>query len=96
MKLKEYLEKNKISALKFSFSCGTDAAAIYAIVKGIRRPQQALAERIEKATNGEVKVVELRGKDERIIEGIKKQKADYLRSRDSIRKALKAVDILGD
>jgi hypothetical protein len=64
MRLKEYLEKNDIKPNTLAVKCDICVASIYNYLKG-GRPNQVVAERIEKETAGEVTSAELRRKDAR-------------------------------
>ena len=72
MKLEEYLRFNNIKQHTFAKSLGVSQGHINSMIKGKREPSVSLAKKIEKATNGEVSVVELL--DIKIPEGISKIK----------------------
>ena len=64
MKLKDFLEKYRIHPVEFAVRCKISPASIYLYLKG-RKPHQRTAERIEKASDGVVSVMELRDEDQR-------------------------------
>ena len=66
MKLREYLQKYRITRKEFSQRVGVSDASIYNYLFGRKNPTQKIAERIEKESDGLVTVFELRGKDARI------------------------------
>ena len=59
MTLKEYLEKNRIKQADFAEITGLKQAMISLYINGQRRPSPETALKIEKATGGEVKAVDL-------------------------------------
>lgn len=65
MILKEYLQKSGTSAERFSVRSGVPFSSLYAYMSGRRKPSQSAAEKIEKASQGKVTVMEQRGKDKR-------------------------------
>lgn len=65
MKLKDYLEKYRISVTEFAYRVNLSATTIWHYMSERRRPYQETAERIEKETDGLVTVKELRGTDKR-------------------------------
>lgn len=61
MKLKEYLEKYRIKPVEFAVRCGISPASVYAYLGGKAKPHKSTAKRMEKETDGLVKVEELIG-----------------------------------
>jgi DNA-binding transcriptional regulator YdaS (Cro superfamily) len=61
MTLDEYLWRNKVSNIDFAASVGSSDSMVSAVKNSMRRPSVELAQRIEKATKGEVKATELLG-----------------------------------
>ena len=59
MNLEEYLRFNNIKQHIFAKSIGVSQGHINSMIKGRRKPSVALAKKIEKATSGEISVVEL-------------------------------------
>ena len=66
MKLKEYFEKHTITKEEFAFRTKIGFNALWHYIAERRKPRQKIAETIEKMTDGEVTVMELRGEDKRI------------------------------
>ncbi len=60
MKLKEYLEKEKISVNSFSKKLGVESASLWSFMKGTKRAGPKMAKKISEATNGIVSVEEIR------------------------------------
>lgn len=55
MKLKSYLEKEKVSLTKFALDCGIDHATLWRLVHGMTKsPRLETVRAIEKITNGKV------------------------------------------
>jgi transcriptional regulator with XRE-family HTH domain len=59
MKLQKWLEQKKIPRTEFAKKIGITRHALYLYLKGKRQPRLDIALRIEKATNGEVRVEDL-------------------------------------
>ena len=55
MFLKDYLKTNNISQNRFAKKCGVDKSSMSRIVQGKRFPRPEILNRIELATDGEVK-----------------------------------------
>jgi predicted transcriptional regulator len=64
MKLKEYLEKNRIEPVIFAVKCGISVTSLYRYLRG-SRPHLRTAAKIERMTQKNVTVEELRGVDDR-------------------------------
>jgi len=62
---REYLNKYRISVSEFARRAGVLRGSIWHYFAGRRRPSQKTAERLEKASDGLVTVLEWRGKDDR-------------------------------
>lgn len=60
MKLKDYLNEERIHPAYFAVTNGISITSIYRYLKG-ERPQFSTACKIEKVTNGKVTVEEMRG-----------------------------------
>jgi len=59
MKLNEWLEANNNNRAQFCRDLGISRAHLYRILNGENSPGPKLAEKIEKATDGQVTVMEL-------------------------------------
>lgn len=59
MNIKEYLTKENMSQRELAKSIGVSDPYVSEIIAGKKNPSPALATRIEKATNGEVKASDL-------------------------------------
>ncbi len=65
MDLKTYLAKNKIKVSELSSKSGVGYSTIYDLLRGRKPPTLRIAEKIQFATNGQVTIADLRGKDEK-------------------------------
>lgn len=65
MKLKDYLNKYRISVEEFAYRSDLSATTLWFYFSGKRRPTQRNAEKIERLSDGLVTVFELRGEDAR-------------------------------
>jgi len=65
MLLPYYMSKYKIERKEFGKRVGISRRTLENYLYGFRKPIQAIAERIERETDGLVTVLELRGKDDR-------------------------------
>ncbi len=54
MLLRDYLERENITAVAFARSAGISMQAVYRYMAGVRMPRPAVAEIIKQKTNGEV------------------------------------------
>lgn len=61
--LKEYFERNRIDPVQFAVENGISITSIYRYLRGAR-PTYKIACKIEKLTDGQVKLEDLRGKSE--------------------------------
>ncbi len=59
MKLTEWLKKEKVTKGEFAKRIGIARNTLYLYERGIRQPPLDIALRIERATNGEVRVEDL-------------------------------------
>jgi hypothetical protein len=60
MKIREYIEKNRLDPVAFALSIGISVTTIYRYMAG-RIPHRKTAYKIEEATNGLVTVEEMMG-----------------------------------
>ena len=63
MKLKSYLKKNKTTQTKFAEISGVKRCLLSTYITGCRYPSYRTALKIEKATNGEVTVLDMISRD---------------------------------
>lgn len=61
MRLEEYLLKNQITAPQFAVMIGVHHTMVYRWLKGTASPRLTKAFEIEKATQGQVTVADMRG-----------------------------------
>jgi transcriptional regulator with XRE-family HTH domain len=59
MQLKKYLEKKKITQVRFAYSLNTSAPYLHRVINKNKLPSIGLARKIEEITEGAVSVAEL-------------------------------------